>query len=135
MQLNQPPFRAVRKYARQYRSRLARMSMEALRGVVRGWVFRHRALSSAGVKRSVHRQVHRALALYEHRFGTDAFATETRHKLSTSLPGRNWLPGGYAHWRTRIAGDVKACGNSGKEAKRYQVEEAREMLERLGIKP
>ena len=104
MRLDDVPFRTVPKHSKQYRARLARMPMENLRGVLRGRVYRHRALASGRLKRHTHRQIQRILALYEHRFGTDGFAESMRMNITAPLPKRMWLPGGYAHWRIRITG-------------------------------
>ena len=104
MRLDYIPFRSVPKHPKQYRARLARMPIENLRGVIRGRVYRHRALAAGSVKRHSFRQVQRLLGLYEQRFGTDGFGQSMRMKITAPLPKKMWLPGGYAHWRIRKTG-------------------------------
>jgi hypothetical protein len=50
----------------------------------------------------LYRRIQRLLALYDSRFEEDAFVQEINKKVNTSLPRYNWLPGGFAHWRSRI---------------------------------
>jgi hypothetical protein len=78
------------------------MPRENLRGVVRGSVARFRNFAPGGARRMLYRRIERLLALYESRFDEDAFVQEINRKVNTPLPRYNWLPGGFAHWRSRI---------------------------------
>jgi hypothetical protein len=101
MQHRSRPFRRLVLHARQYRARLLGLPRERLRGVVRGSVYRYRNLVPGGVRRTLRRRLERLLRLYELRFKGDGFMEQMKERVATPLPRRDWLPGGYAHWRTR----------------------------------
>ncbi len=92
------------KHAKHYRSRLMRVPQETLRGVVRGSVARFRNFVPSSAKRTLSRRIKRLIAVYEARFGNDAFAQDIMKKVASSMPRFNWLPGGFPHWRSRITG-------------------------------
>lgn len=81
-----------------------RVPRETLRGVVRGSVARFRNFVPSSAKRTLGRRIERLIAVYETRFGNDAFAQDIMKKVATPMPRFNWLSGGFAYWRSRITG-------------------------------
>lgn len=98
------PHRTLVKHAKHFRARLVGMPKENFRGVVRGSVARFRNFVPGSARRMLSRRIDRLLALYESRFGKETFVLEIRKKMETPLPRFNWLPGGFAYWRSRITG-------------------------------
>ena len=102
MRLRRRRYGTIVKHAKHYRSRLNRVPRETLRGVVRGNVGRFRNFVPSSAKRTLGRRIERLIAVYETRFGHDAFAQDIKNKVVIPMPRSNWLPGGFAHWRSRI---------------------------------
>jgi len=90
-------------HARQYRFRLAALSKESLRGVIRGSAHRERGLIPGAAKSRLRRRRVRLVHLYVQRLGEDAFVLPLRAvRLGASPRAASWLTGGYVHWRKRV---------------------------------
>lgn len=104
MQTHKRQFRTFVKQPKLYHSRQLRMEKEGLRGALRGRVARFRRFFPSAAKSALGRQIQRLLSMYQVRFGHDSFILEILERRIAPVPRPNWLPGGYAHWRSRITG-------------------------------
>src|SRR5688572_1817876 len=79
--------------------RMRSLPRENVRGVVRGAAARERLLFPSPAKALQRKRCKLFVAAYARRFGKDEFAVKFSVAKISSMPGGNWLPGGYAWFR------------------------------------
>lgn len=95
--------KTILHHPKQFQGRLLHVSRETFRGAIRGCLSRWRNFVPSTARQILWRRFNRLLALYTRRFGSDEFTTQVVQSSCTPLPRMNWLPGGFANWRARIA--------------------------------
>jgi len=78
---------------------LARAGRETLRGLIRGSTTREQGLIPGPIRSRVRRRRLRLLALYERRFGADAFYRQRNQPHAGPMARSSWLGRAFATWR------------------------------------
>ncbi len=128
------PIRGFYGYPRRQRNqmpwRFQHAPRETVRGAIRGVAARERLLFPSPAKSAQRRRRLRLVAAYVRRFGHDEFVAQYAHARLSAPRSSNWLPGGFAWWRERLAREAQsACTLATRRLTPSEYELARWMLE------